>query len=373
MARKPRKQADVRAKYGLEQGGPPRPGRPRKNGDWNGLDFTEMLTAVCKLFCNGSTAADIKRQMKERYNVDMSREEPYQVLSWAASNRWIRFTPPHEHALREKIRAHSGWLRDVDVVHTAVYDDVAYRGALMLLEMVKEHHRPPLPKDEVHIGFAGGHAMRKVARCFSQLLCYPNDDMPAKLVFHAMAAGFNVFDPTTDPNAFFTYFVGDPAIAVETGLVGLHAPGVVTSRQFGRLRATAGIKESYECADEVDIVVTSGSLWEHSMLRQYFENSEKSLRVLEEAGCLGDMLWQPLGPDGPIAVKTDIRAMTLLELEDLPGLIERGKHVLLILGPCGLCNAPKTPILEAVLRAQPHLITHVVVDSRAAREVVPRS
>jgi hypothetical protein len=66
----------------------------------------------------------------------------------------------------------------------------------------------------------------------------------------------------------------------------------------------------------------------------------------------------------------DMRAMTLMELSDLPGFIsDKGKHVLLALGPCGVCKTPKGNILRAILDQDPHLISHLVVDSRTACEV----
>jgi len=371
MARKPRRQTDVQKKYQYGRPGRPRRGRPRKQESRNGMDFDELVSVVCKLFCKGHTASEIRDLTEERYHVVMSREEPYQLLSYAASNGWMRFNPPFEHALREQIRTQYDWLQDVHVVHTGVNDDVAFRGAEMLLRMVKQlHRRHRRAKAPVHIGFAGGHAMRKVAQYFAQLLCQPLEDMPEKLIFHAMAAGFNVHDPTTAPNAFFSYFVGNPALTVTAEFVGLHAPGVVRTKQLSGLRDTAGIRESFDLAGQLEIVVTSGSLWPHSMLRQYAEKSESSLTALEKAGCLGDMLWQPLGANGPISVNTEIRAMTLMELAELPPLLDRGGNVLLVLGPCGRCNKPKTAILRSVLNATPPLVTHLVVDSRVARTVV---
>ena len=99
--------------------------------------------------------------------------------------------------------------------------------------------------------------------------------------------------------------------------------------------------------------------------------SKSSINALKKAGCIGDMLWHPLGPSGPLEVDTNMRAMTLLELTDLPGFIDDGKRVLLVLGPCGVCNKPKTLVLKSVLSAEPHLITDLVADTRAARGVLP--
>ena len=239
------------------------------------------------------------------------------------------------------------------------------------LELVQRHHAAPYGKNEVHIGFAGGHATRRLAHWFAQLLRQPAEGLPQTIVFHALVGGFDVNEPTTDPNAFFTYFVKDPAMQVETRFVGLHAPGVVKARQFASLKALDGICEACEATKDLDVVVTSASLWadEHSMLRKYMSKSDSAMEKLKGLGCIADMLWRPLSGSGPIEVETEIRAMTLLELSDLPHYIERGTHVLLVLGPCTGCGEPKARLLEAVLNMHPPLVTHLVVDSRSARGV----
>lgn len=368
MARRARSLSDVRAKFTDGRDSPPRR-RRRSRERRNGLDQTEVLTAVCKFFCKGHTASEIKHLMKERHGIDMPREEPYQLISFAASQGWVRFVAPCEYALRAQIKKRCRRL-EVEVIHTSVFDDVGYHAAEMLVDLLQKHGEPPYSKDEVHIGFAGGHAMRKVAQTFAGLLRQPTEGLPKTVVFHAMVAGFDVNEPSTDPNAFFTYFVNDPAMQVEAQFVGLHAPAVVKTKQFAGLRELDGIKQTYDRAKQLDIIVTSASLWAdpHSMLRRYMTKSPASLSALEKAGCVGDMLWRPLGPDGPIEINTEIRAMTLVELSDLTRFIQRGKHVLLVLGPCGGCNKPKGGVLDLVLNSPQRLITHLVVDSRAARQ-----
>lgn len=371
MARKMREVTDVRERFARENGSAPRRGGGLRTGN-GGMDQMEVLSAVCKLFCKGYTASEIVKAMRADGFEDFRREDPYQFLSYAASRGWIRFVAPHEHSLREQIKKRCGWLKDVEVVHSSVFEDVAYQGARMLIEMLQQYRQS---RREIHIGFAGGHALRKLAWAFAQLLREPADGLPEKLVFHSMVAGFDIYDPTTDPNAFFTYFLPDPAMQVKTEFVGLHAPSLIKTRQFASMRQLDGIKECYAARKDLDIVVTSASIWtdQHCLLRQYTEKSEESLAALEKAGCIGDMLWRPFAKGGPIEIETEIRAMTLMELGDLPAFIGEGKHVLLALGPCSSCGTPKGEILEAVLGMKPQLITHLVVDSMSARGLFPAS
>ena len=369
MARRMREVADVRQRF-AGKGDVLHGRRNRLRGAFGSMDQMEVLSAVCKHFCKGYTASEIVKAMKADGMENIRREDPYQYISYAASRGWIRFVAPHEHSLREHIKTRCGWLKDVDVVHSSVFEDVAHHGAAMLVGMLQQY---PASKQAVHIGFAGGHAMRKLAWAFAQLLREPTEGLPETVVFHSMVAGFDVYDPTTDPNAFFTYFLPDPAMQVKTGFVGLHAPAVVRTRQFAGLQELEGIEDCYAARKDLDIVVTSASIWTdpHCLLRQYMEKSKKSLVTLKAAGCIGDLLWRPLARSGPIETETEIRAMTLMELVDLQNFIAAGKHVLLALGPCGSCNRPKGEMLDAILNVRPQLITHLVVDSLSARGLMP--
>jgi DNA-binding transcriptional regulator LsrR (DeoR family) len=352
-------------------------GRRKRAADEDALDLQERIALACKYFCEGHPPSKIQKLMMKKHKIEISREKPYKYIAHAAKQGWIQYVAPAEHRLREQLLKDHAWLQGVEVVHTSVFDDVAYHAARMLLELLRTRRRSPYGKKEVHIGFAGGHIMRRVAERFAGLLGQSHDGLPESLVFHALVAGFNVDEPTTAPNAFFTYFVNDPAIQVEIKFVGLHAPPIVESAQFPRLKKLEGIKEPLARLSELDIIVTSAGSWtktcKHAMLHVYMERSRPSLKKLEDAGYLGDMLWRPIGPDGPIEIETEIRAMTLVELSTLPAFIEKGNAVLLALGPCSACYEPRTEILGTILGLKENLITHLVADSRSVAPLVKRS
>jgi DNA-binding transcriptional regulator LsrR (DeoR family) len=85
---------------------------------------------------------------------------------------------------------------------------------------------------------------------------------------------------------------------------------------------------------------------------------------------VGDMLWRPIGEGGPIVEETKIRAMGLLELDELPELIAQGKKVILTVGPCGQCGRLRTRITRTILGLSRRLITHLVIDSRTAQAIL---
>ena len=89
--------------------------------------------------------------------------------------------------------------------------------------------------------------------------------------------------------------------------------------------------------------------------------------VAKKACIGGDLMWRPIGPQGPIALQTDARALSLVEFEEFPDFMaQNGTKILLVLGPCGKCHLPKTDILRALLGLEKPLISHLVVDTRTA-------
>ncbi len=341
--------------------------RWRKDRVRQNKDHTEVLCRVCELWEQRRSAAEIVQAVLREYGVRLTREEPNLFVADAGARGWVRYRARGENELRQTIREQRPDLRNVEVVHTAASADVAFQGARSLIGLLRQLHKEG--KTEVHIGLAGGHAMRSLAQVLGPMLADGEEGLPAALVFHAMGAGLNIREPSTGPNALFTYLRSDGRSRVARRFVGLHGPAIVSSADLPHLRQLESLHEAYSQARLLDVVVTSASLWDdpHSLFHQYMSNSAESLRVLEGAGCIGDLLWQPLGNDGPIDECTAIRTMTLMQLTDFPAFLAQGKRVLLVLGPCSKCAKPKGPLLSALLRAEPPIVSDLVVDSRTVR------
>ena len=132
-----------------------------------------------------------------------------------------------------------------------------------------------------------------------------------------------------------------------------------------------GVRDVFDHAPDLDIVVTSaGAHWKRGcsgLNNKYKEVAPAAVRALEAAGCIGDIIWQPFGPNGPITEDVSPRASTLLSLSELPPLVAKGRRVLLVLAPCGGtgCNEPKSDMLRAVLGWRGG-VTDLVVDARTA-------
>jgi DNA-binding transcriptional regulator LsrR (DeoR family) len=340
------------------------------------LDRMERLAAVCELFCKGHTVREILGKMEERFGEAgiMRREDPYTLISYAASRGWLEFRAPHHLEFAHFLRNQYSWLEDVDVVRTAVAEDVARRGAQMLLRIVKEEvRRHPEKKDVVRVGFAGGVAVSHLASAFADLLCRPTKGLPKKIVFHSIVAGFSPTDPSTDPNAFFTYFMNKPLMQVEPEFLGLHAPAIVKSADLHKILRQRDIEIASTWAKKLDVVVTSGSDWgdPDSLLAREMRTSDvESYEKLQRLGVEGDVMWRPLSASCPIDAETVLRALTMKELTDLPAFIRGGGSVLLMMGPCAGCARPKGRITKIILDLPESIVTHVVLDSRTAAQMM---
>jgi DNA-binding transcriptional regulator LsrR (DeoR family) len=337
---------------------------------WRELDRTEQLSVICSYFCRGIRVSEIAKQVSSKFGTQLTREAVYPIIAEAARRGWIRYVPPPEHVLERRLKELHRWLTGCQVVHTSTFDDIAYSGAEMLIGLMRDFKHQG--KEEVHVGFAGGHAMRKLAQTLATLVRQFDAELPKKVVLHAFVASFNVYEPITDPNTFFTLFMSNTPTGTNFEFVGLYAPPVVNWDQFASLRNIEGVKESFQRASDIDIVVTSAANLsdEHSTFRKYMQNSGESFALLESAGCVGDMLWLPVGKNKPVDAKTTIRAMTLMGLNQLHSFIKKGKYVLLVLGPCAACNRTKSEILGAILNQRNNLITHLVADSRSVGEML---
>ena len=151
---------------------------------------------------------------------------------------------------------------------------------------------------------------------------------------------------------------------------------VKTRRQYDDLLSLPEIRSAQIAARNLDIVVTSGTEWAdvHSPLRRLLRR-EKNPVAEQDDFCIGDLLWSPIDKNGPISKGPEERAMTLLQLPDLPSMIRKGARVVLMLAPCAgrdsvenrpgevkHCLRDKGTLLACLLAQPKRYLTDVVVD-----------
>ncbi len=365
MARTARTRADVRRRYDI-------------------VEDIELIEAVCTRFCEGDSPTQVREAVEQQLGRALTREQPYQILSFAAMNGLIRYLPPLDYHLAARLKEDHPLLEEVEVVQTTDVDRVAARAAKVLLRVVQQIAARDKDKKEVHkevhIGLAGGGTILRTVKAFGELLSGPVEGLPEKLVFHAMVTGLQLHDPRTDPNTFFNYLPFGAQGWLSTEFVALHGPALPSGNLIEDLqRNHRPTRTAFEEGKQIEVIVTSGTSWRgkprghyHSQLKQLMEDYQEpdepnTVEQLErEQGCVGDMLWQPVSETGPIENKTQVRAMTLWPLSELPKSIKRGAKVLLVLGPCKICRQGRGDFLRTVLGWKDHYITHLVADGRTA-------
>lgn len=385
-------------------------------------DYEEVVAAICHYLSEGIPVQELRQRLKASLSVQLTREEPWSMLAYAGLKGRLRYVGKLDLELADRILERYAWVRRAKVVHTIRPEDVAYHGAQMLLELVRakaaalttarstpDGQRPstrttrraraedkrPLPaqreevdKLTVHIGMGGGRMLRRVAENFAELLVRESAETLAdRIVFHALIGGTAegpIFEgELTSPTSSFAY-LSRPDTDVETCFVVLPAPYIVRSDRFKDVRelldfGTLTGQPLDQGTQHLHIVVTGAGNWkdEHNsyrgmvkMVKQAARKPAEVIKALDAQGCVGDVLWRPIGPRKPIDFDPGFRPVTLFtELAEVSDRIEQGTQVLMLVGPCQDCHTPRPAVVEALLNHERQLLTHLVVDRRS----VPKS
>jgi DNA-binding transcriptional regulator LsrR (DeoR family) len=335
-----------------------------------------LLVAVCDRFLRGDKVADIVRWLQgEPGGEDIKRENIYPLLREARRRGFFSVVPPPEGYLQQRIcdrfDVEKERIHVLRVRGDRAQDYVTDAAAKQIVHLI---HEVGETKERVRVGLGGGGTIMKVASALASRLRFEGS-LP-KLGLHALCSGFDVNNPWTAPVSFLGYF--DQA-APDIEYVGLFASAVVKMKEYEHTKTLPGVKESFEKASEIDIVVTSlaSASDEHGQLNRFMnlgDDDNGDLEELKSRGWVGDVSYRPYSKTGPITVSGGIRAVTLFELEDLVNLArEPNKHVLLVATPCGICNEPKAEAIQPLLKERSlRLWTHVLMDLTTAQHLLPR-
>lgn len=341
------------------------------------LDPT-LLLRTCELFferklttqsISDEVAADLRRLHPD---FEMSREKVYELIREARRRDLFQIVPPLEFKLRDRLEGLYG--EGFHVAHITELDHLAVSAADVVAKLIGRLHREG--RDEVHVGLGAGQTSRLVARHLAVQL-RATERLP-KLVFHALTSGFHVTEPHTAPVSFFGFF---EAVPTETSYVGLFAPAFASTREWPQMRDRVGVKESFEKAAAIDIVLTSLGSPSHGH-GDFYDfmriGSRRGLDALRRAGWIGDVQYRPYSATGPILIDAQVRAVTLFELEDLVALAARpDKHVVLVAGPCSVCRQSRADAIRPLLLERGLKVWKTIVtDVGTARDLLaapPRS
>ena len=99
----------------------------------------------------------------------------------------------------------------------------------------------------------------------------------------------------------------------------------------------------------------------------------KAIQHLEDQGVVGNVQYRPYSAEGILKEASPAsRVSTLFELEDLRDwALKKGKHVVLLVSPCGRCGQRKTKALLPLLTVPELKVwSSIVLDVTTARELL---
>ncbi len=344
------------------------------------------LVLACELFVSGAKTDTIRQAVNEELtrlncHYTVTREQVYQLLAFGQERRYFTFTPPERLALQTRV-ANAFELPQscVHVANSSAIDQVAATAAALVVDLIlKLGEKHPV----VHIGLGGGYTSRLVTyHLATQLRAIRTvDDLP-KLVLHALSTGFDPECPHTAPVTFFGFFEG---IASPIEYFGLFASPVVKTAQYAD--TLVELEACYRAArEDLHLVITSlgSASHTHGDFMHFMKEgtagpkSKKSkkgedrLKFLKERGWVGDILFRPYSAKGSITEDTDIRAVTLLELDELREMASsKDKHVVVVAGPCSICAKTRgDAVLPLFEEPKLRLWSHFVMDMGTAEYLI---
>ena len=341
-----------------------------RDSDWSADELAEWATQ------------EMARRGKD---VTLSRQQIYPVITKAIQRGYIRFCPPLDVHLGQRIADLSQIPEaNINVVNAEgpdATDHLASAAADMTLELIKQAAKIKIEQAakrkrkitrkhrvSIHLGLGAGRTTMLVAKHLGQVL-RSADGIPGveRLVFHAISSGFLVEHPEVAPLTFLT-FVRDAVVPVE--YVGLFSEAMVLCKDFEDVKKRPGIEEAFQRAGEIDIVITSlASVKNEYGLLNHLEGRYAKLGKIPRR--VGDVQFRPFDERGPVKDRPDgIRVVTLFELEDYRKMIQKpGKYLLLVAGPAH-GGKPKSDALLPLFR-EPSLRvwSHACMDIANAREV----
>lgn len=342
-----------------------------------------LLYEVCERFLKGEKVQAIADHLNHELKTkdtpeEITREQVYRLLDVARDARYFWLRPPLEEHLRQRLadryRLDGRRIAVVPVRGTFTLNQVALEAAWLTLDLIKDvagHKASEAPRgrapDPVHLGLGAGFSTRAVVQHLVGLL-RTEERCPA-LAIHALSAGFPGEQPSVAPVAFFGLF---DTLDLGVRYVGLFAPPMVRTRDYPAIKEDPGIKEAFDAASQIDIVISSlaSAADEHGTLNAYLRQAPRDAALLRRAGWIGDLHYRPYSSTDPLLVNTERRAVTLFELADLAALASAPhRHVVVLSAPCGRCGRTREdavrPLLEApALRVWTKLILDVTTAER---------
>ena len=351
----------------------------------------DVVFSVCYCWSQGMSVTNVADWVQREKGVALNREQIYPLLVEGRRRGYLRVCPPEAEDLATRMRdlfGH-GWAggrsRRIKIVSTGAPRDpgpVASAAADTAFDVILEmwERKRSRPDEPVRVGLGAGYTTMAVAWHLAILLRSLGDKGP-RIVFHALNSGYRVNDPMTAPVFYFSFFH-------EFGkewpqFMALFAPPFVETRAYEQTIGWPNIKKAFADKAKIDVVITSlgSAADDHGQLTKLIKDYEQlgpdTHATLQQEGWVGDVQYRPYSATGPITADTEIRTVTLFELEEFVELsADAEKAVILVTGPCRDCNASREdallPLLqEPSLLVWSHLVTSVEIAQACVNAVAP--
>ena len=204
----------------------------------------ELVFGVCHAFLKGEDPEDIATSL------GLTREGDYPLIVEGAAGHLL-LCPPPQQELTERLAARY----TLDPTRVRV---VATRGRRRTARVLGRKRPRPRPdaggrraEEACPPRTRSGWTTLQVAR---RLACGCAEFSGPDLVLHALSSGFDITDPLRAPVAFFGSFQN---LSMKVDYFGLFVSAAVPWNMYEDVKTQPGVRESFEHAPEVDIVVTS--------------------------------------------------------------------------------------------------------------------
>ena len=329
----------------------------------------QIAFAVCQRFVKEKqNAGEIAAALSRQWGMKFTREQMYPRLREGFQRKFIRLWPPERASLAQRLAdRYAADVNRIHIVPMSTTEHVASVAARVVLGLIQDL---AAKKEAVHLALGAGWTTMRVARHLASLMQKGFEDIT--LVLHALSATFDVEDPMRSPVAFFTFF---QEVRARVRYVGLFAPGAVGWDQYEDVKGWPGVKEAFEKAGEIDIVISSlGNVYhEDSALNRLLKLTPEALNDLRSHGVVGDLQGNLFSATGPFHAQGGYRVMSLFDLSELREMAhtQSHKHVVLVAMPCGKCGASKAEALQPLLK-EPALRVwnHLVTDLQTAQDLL---
>ncbi len=346
--------------------------RPSK---WKGKLTQEILFQAVDLLSSGMRPEEVAERLQEKLGESFNRGHVIPLIKLARDRGLLCLIPPHAaevaRTIEKRYDLEADSIHVVEVRGDAAVEHLATATAALVMRFIEPE--PPLKrKARVHLGLGSGRTTHLVCSRLGAIL--RDDPTRPELMIHGLTSGWDPGTSIESPVSHFSHFFFDQPKPAVT-FVGLSIPPLVPSDSFDEIARLPLVQEAFEQRHSLDVVITSiGSKKDkHCTFKRAIDSRRitsdyanlKSL--LELQGWVGDVQFLPYSDTEALQMK-HLRSGVLVSFDELVTMARtKGKEVVLVAGPCGLCGDLKTEALRPLL-ANEHLrvFSHLVIDLATA-------